>query len=390
VLHRDLKPSNILLDAQGQPHLTDFGLAKILEHASGLTHSGAVMGTPNYLAPEAAAGKAKEVTTAADIFSLGAILYELLTGRPPFQEETVAATLQKVLTAEPPSPRALNPAVPRDLETICLKCLEKEARRRYGTAEALAEDLERFGRNEPVSARPASLAERTWRWCRRKPALAALQVVFALGLAGIFWQWQRAERHARQESQERQRAERLAQAEARERRRAEENARRESEQRERAEFDRAELLLSQGQLELPLAQLARLLRHNSTNATVAARIQSVLSAGGFCLPALPPLEHRRPIHTTGYSRDGGSILTAARELDAKIWDARTGQRKFLLHHDEAVQAAAFSPDGTLVATGADDSTARLWRVADGQPAAPPLKHDAPVHLLSSVPTAARC
>src|SRR6185436_12277241 len=120
---------------------TDFGLAKMLEHDSGLTHSAAIMGTPNYLAPEMAAGKVKEVTTAADAYSLGAILYELLTGRPPFQEETVAATLQKVIHDEPARPTTLDPVVPRDLETICLKCLEKEPVRRYASAELLADEL---------------------------------------------------------------------------------------------------------------------------------------------------------------------------------------------------------------------------------------------------------
>jgi serine/threonine-protein kinase len=147
VLHRDLKPSNILIDREGQPHLTDFGLAKILEHDSGLTHSAAIMGTPNYLAPEMAAGKAKEVTTAADVYSLGAILYELLTGRPPFQAESPTQTLRLVLEVEPVSPVAHNRAVPSDLATICLKCLEKEPGRRYHSAEDLAQELDRFLRD---------------------------------------------------------------------------------------------------------------------------------------------------------------------------------------------------------------------------------------------------
>jgi serine/threonine protein kinase len=197
VLHRDLKPSNILLDARGEPHLTDFGLAKMLERDSGMTHSAAIMGTPNYLAPELAAGKIKEVTTAADVYSLGAILYELLAGRPPFHEETVAATLDKVRHAEPPSPLAVNPAVPRDLATICLKCLEKDPMRRYRSALELAKDLERFTRGEPITARPVTHAERVWRWCHRQPALAVtlttLCIVLGLGIAGMLWQWSRAE-----------------------------------------------------------------------------------------------------------------------------------------------------------------------------------------------------
>ena len=136
---RYIKPGNILLDRAGVPHVTDFGLAKLVEHDSGLTRSAAVMGTPNYMAPEVAAGHAREATTAADVYSLGGILFELLTGRPPFQAETVAATLQKVLNAEPPSLRSRNSAVACDLETICHKWLEKEPGRRYASAEALAD-----------------------------------------------------------------------------------------------------------------------------------------------------------------------------------------------------------------------------------------------------------
>jgi serine/threonine protein kinase len=239
VLHRDLKPSNILLDAQGQPHLTDFGLAKMLERDSGLTQSAAIMGTPNYMAPEVAAGKAKEVTTAVDVFSLGAILYELLTGRPPFVEDTVAATLQNVLHAEPPPPRTLNPSVSRDLETIALKCLEKEPARRYRSGQELAEELERFFRDEPILARPASAPEKVWRWARRNPKVASLAavttLVFVLGFVGVAWQWQRAEQTATREKLQRQRADTNALAEFQQRVRADSNALAELHQRLRAD-----------------------------------------------------------------------------------------------------------------------------------------------------------
>jgi serine/threonine-protein kinase len=140
ILHRDLKPGNILIDSAGEPHVTDFGLAKLVEGDSSLTLSGEVLGTPAYMAPEQAAGKTKQITTAADLYSLGAVLYELLTGRPPFRGETPVETLHALLHTEPEAPRSLNRAVPRDLETICLKCLEKEPARRYTSARALTEE----------------------------------------------------------------------------------------------------------------------------------------------------------------------------------------------------------------------------------------------------------
>jgi serine/threonine-protein kinase len=184
ILHRDLKPSNILLDAQGQPHVTDFSLAKRVREGAGSTVSGAIAGTPSYMAPEQTEAK-QPLSTAADVYGLGAVLYELLAGRPPFKAETPLDTMFQVMHNEPLPPSRVAPAVPRDLETICLKCLRKEPSRRYASAEALAEDLERFVNGEPVSARPVGRLERGWRWCRRNPALAAalasVLLVFAAG-----------------------------------------------------------------------------------------------------------------------------------------------------------------------------------------------------------------
>ncbi len=195
VLHRDLKPSNILLDANDQPRITDFGLAKLLDSAADLTRTGDVLGSPNYLPPEQVAGGAVGVT--GDVYALGAILYQLLTARPPFAADSVAATLQQVLQREPAAPRLLNAAVPRDLETICLKCLQKEPGRRYAAAADLAADLARFEAGEPIHARPVSRPERLALWCRRKPALAALTAALMMtaltGLAGVASQWRRAE-----------------------------------------------------------------------------------------------------------------------------------------------------------------------------------------------------
>ncbi|MHC1764438.1 MAG: WD40 repeat domain-containing serine/threonine protein kinase [Verrucomicrobiia bacterium] len=209
LLHRDLKPSNVLIDPMDQPRVTDFGLAKGLAESSELTLSGQVLGTPNYLPPEQAAGRRGTVGPASDVYGLGAILYFLLTARPPFMGETLETTLGQVLHQEPVSPRLLNGSVPRDLETICGKCLEKEPTRRYGTAQALAKDLGRFIRGELILARPVGALGKTWRWCRRKPVVAGLSVGLALalisGLAGVTWQWRRAE-------QERQLQRRIAYA----------------------------------------------------------------------------------------------------------------------------------------------------------------------------------
>jgi WD40 repeat protein/tRNA A-37 threonylcarbamoyl transferase component Bud32 len=185
VLHRDLKPANILLDVDGQPHVTDFGLAKRVSVLDGLTQSDAILGTAHYLSPEQASGRVKDLTTATDVYALGAILYETLTGRPPFQGRTLLDVLQQVRDTEPARPRALQPALDADLETVCLKCLEKDPARRYASAEELADDLERWLHGEPVAARRVGTAERVWRWCRRNPVVASLAVVVvALLLAG--------------------------------------------------------------------------------------------------------------------------------------------------------------------------------------------------------------
>ena len=180
ILHRDLKPANVLIDQDDEPQVTDFGLAKVMQTEAGATLSGTIMGSPSYMPPEQARGDIHAVDVRSDVYGLGAVLYELLCGRPPFRAETPLDTLRLVLEKDPVAPRLLHPKLPRDLETICLKCLEKPRERRYATALELANELLRFQNNEPISARPVNTPERVFRWCRRKPALAGLGAVALL------------------------------------------------------------------------------------------------------------------------------------------------------------------------------------------------------------------
>src|SRR3989441_489546 len=190
VLHRDVKPGNILLDAKGEPHLTDFGLARLVETESTVTRTLEVLGTPSYMAPEQAAGNNAQLTSATDVYGLGAVLYQLLTGHPPFAGSTTYETVRMVLETQPRQPRLCNPKVDRDLATICLKCLEKDQERRYSSAFALAEDLERWLKHEPIRARRTGLFTRGRKWLRRNPTTAVLIVVslaFAATVGVIIW-----------------------------------------------------------------------------------------------------------------------------------------------------------------------------------------------------------
>lgn len=182
IVHRDLKPANVLVDGGGRLKVTDFGLAKRLESDDShiKTRTGAIMGTPSYMSPEQAQGAGAGLSLATDVYALGAILYEMLTGRPPFRSNSIMETLKQVIDQSPAAPQTLNGEVPKDLETVCLKCLQKDPARRYGSAEELAEELARFLRGEPVRARPVGAVERTWRWARRNPRLASLSAAVLL------------------------------------------------------------------------------------------------------------------------------------------------------------------------------------------------------------------
>src|SRR6058998_1540653 len=190
ILHRDIKPGNVLLDAKGEPHLTDFGLARLVESESTVTRTMEVLGTPSYMAPEQAIGNNARVGRATDVYGLGAVFYQLLTGHPPFAGGTTFETVQLVLDTEPRQPRLWNPKIDRDLATICLKCLDKDPKRRYASALALAEDLERWLKHEPIRARRTGLVTRGRKWVRRNPGvavMAALLLAVAVPLGVMIW-----------------------------------------------------------------------------------------------------------------------------------------------------------------------------------------------------------
>lgn len=324
ILHRDLKPSNILADETDAPQVTDFGLAKLLEQDSSLTQSGTPMGTPNFMSPEQAQGNTKQLTTASDVFSLGAILYQMLTGIPPFQGETPLDTIRKVVEAEPQRPSQLNPKVDGDLETICLKCLDKDINRRYGSAEALAEDLERWLKQEPILARPISTLARGVKWARRRPAIAALLAVLLLSLSSISV--------LTVVNKERLRIERDAA-----------NLARKAETTERQRAQASEL-----------ESRRRLVRMNLTSGARFAEKGDWTGALLWFLEAMKFEQGGSSVEDTHRLRIGNTLFHSPRII--QMW-----------FPEKATMHAEFSPDGKwLLAVG--NGTARIWETATGRPA----------------------
>jgi serine/threonine protein kinase/WD40 repeat protein/Flp pilus assembly protein TadD len=425
ILHRDLKPANVLLAACGLalgqtatppcanwiPMITDFGLAKRTEGDPGLTRSGAIVGTPSYMAPEQARSE-KSLTTAVDTYSLGAILYEMLAGRPPFLAPTHFDTLMQVLDAEPVRPRSLAPEIDRDLETICLKCLQKEPARRYGSAEALADDLDRWLRGDLIKARPSRPWERAIRWLKRRPAIAALALVSVLALvallaSGILFSLRL------QEKSDEVAAKVILADEANERAQAYEAAAKkgreeiaQEQKRSAAASRKARQVLSQanvaagwrhvdiGDYRTALTLFAQALKleeddprrtevHRVRIGTVLQRFPRLLQVidedAGVRRIALSPDGKRLATGTLNFNKQRGSV---------RVWDLATGKALFApLDHDGGAAHVEFSTDGKYLLTRTFHwgrsgkrkiwpvkAKARVWHADTGRPVTPWLEH----------------
>jgi WD40 repeat protein/tRNA A-37 threonylcarbamoyl transferase component Bud32 len=383
ILHRDIKPSNILVDFAGTPFITDFGLAKRFDSEHSFTDSGALIGTPRYMAPEQAANR-KSLTVAADVYSLGVVLYERLTGRPPFKAETVLEILRQVREMEPARPSSIIPGINRDLETICLKCLEKDPAKRYCSADGLADDLERWLRGEPIWARRVGQVERLWRWCRRNPAVAGMAASIALlltiALTGMAVGLMVVANSKEEETKARKIAEQKEEQAREDRRIAQQREKEASHDRDeasrRGEEARSNLYVAHMNLVQREYEVNNMEHARELLAYWQPKNGTEKDLRGFEWHYWNLRAHRELLTLKGhngcvsgvcFSPDGTRLASADYDGAVKVWDNRSGELLLTINgHSRPIWAVCWSPDGTRLATASGDQTMKVWDSTNGR------------------------